>query len=293
MKKIFILIASLLLVFLTYSNSSAISFMKNIATHFSFGPSYSLTSPKIKENINPLGIKQPLVYIDHPIFQTYPNVWAYPSTEIIPNEGKNLYLTFDDGPSHVTSQILDILKTYDIKATFFVTCQTLVQTNDEHIAILKRIVDEGHLIGVHSYTHAYDLIYSSLDAYLADFDAILSFIIEHTGIRPNFFRFPGGSNTRFNKSIRDEVIQEMSNRGFEYYDWNVSVDDTVRTNKTPQDLINSFIRTLGNRDYAVVLLHDTGAKQHTADALPKIIDYAISKGYSFKALDGDCPPIHF
>ena len=135
-----------------------------------------------------------------------------------------MYLTFDDGPSARTLEILDILKEYNIKATFFILSDEKETSRD----IVKRIYDEGHSIGVHSSSHAYEKIYKSVDHFLSDFEICLEYIKDITGEAPNIFRFPGGSVNSYNKDICKELTDEMTRRGFTYFDWNVSGEDATK-----------------------------------------------------------------
>ena len=105
--------------------------------------------------------------------------------EFISNDNV-IYLTFDDGPSRNTIDILNILDKYNIKATFFVTGNE----SEQGIAVLKEIVKRGHTIGVHSYSHDYKKIYSNVDAFLDDFYKAFDYVYKNTGVKPTIFRFP-------------------------------------------------------------------------------------------------------
>jgi peptidoglycan/xylan/chitin deacetylase (PgdA/CDA1 family) len=149
------------------------------------------------------------------------------------DEKKVAYLTFDDGPSARTLEILSILREEDVKATFFVV------TQDADADILRRIAEEGHSIGIHTNSHKYKEIYASVEDYLDDFQAAYETIYEATSIKPEVFRFPGGSINAYNRSIYQELIAEMLRRGFLYYDWNISCMD-VDPNITPDRIIDSI-----------------------------------------------------
>lgn len=173
--------------------------------------------------------------------------------EVTPEPTKTMYLTFDDGPSEkYTETILDVLAKYDIKATFFLVGQN-VEKNPE---IAKRIVEEGHTIGIHCYSHAYDDLYDSVDGFVEDFEKAYNIIYETTGVEVKIFRFPGGSINAYNKHIYKDIITEMTNRGFTYYDWNASLEDSVRK-CTPEELVKSAVDTAMNRDRVILLAHDT------------------------------------
>ena len=138
-----------------------------------------------------------------------------------------VYLTFDDGPSENTKDILNILDKYNIKATFFVIGKETARGKQ----LLQEIVARGHSIGIHSYSHNYNQIYNSVDAYLEDFNNAFNYIYNSTGVKANIFRFPGGSINNYNSLIYKQIIAEMTRRGFVFYDWNVSGED-AKSNET-------------------------------------------------------------
>ena len=123
-----------------------------------------------------------------------------------------------------TQQLIDILGQYNVPATFFVVGKDTEQSRQW----MKQIVDEGHAIGVHSYTHSYRKIYDSVEAYLDDFAQEYHIIEDATGQAPQIFRFPGGSVNAYNKKVCKEIAEEMTSRGFIYYDWNASMEDAVK-----------------------------------------------------------------
>ena len=215
-----------------------------------------------------------------------------PPKEVVATEEKTIYLTFDDGPSDRTIEVLDILKEYDIKATFFVTCQQEIQTEEKYTNILKRIVEEGHTIGVHTYSHNYKDIYSSVDSFLKDFEMISDHILKHTGVTPNIFRFAGGSRNSFNKDTAQDIIDEMTSRGYVYYDWNVSAEDAVGK-VTEQQVINNIIQTMGKKTRAFVLMHDSEYMISTVNALNDIIQYGINQNYKFDKITNQTKPVKF
>lgn len=216
----------------------------------------------------------------------YPELYCQrPQKQYSPN--KTIFLTFDDGPSERTSEILDILKQKNIKATFFVTGKA----SNQGKALMKRIVDEGHTIGIHTYSHAFRQIYSSISAYLDDFNKIYNLIVSATGVKPTIFRFPGGSKNNFNKSIYRELITEMTRRGFDYFDWNLSAGDAVSRTPTPkQTCIKNILNSSNNYSHSVVLMHDLKPKYTTVQALPEIIDGLINQGFSFDKLTNAIDP---
>ena len=141
----------------------------------------------------------------------------------VPDKNEKVwYLTFDDGPNtEVTPKVLDTLKEYGAKATFFV----IYRDGEEEKALYKRIVEESHTLGIHSTTHNYTQIYASVESYLENFSKISNHLEEITGLKPEIFRFPGGSVNSYNKSVYQQIIAEMARRGYVYYDWNYSSGD--------------------------------------------------------------------
>ncbi|MBE6895093.1 MAG: polysaccharide deacetylase [Ruminococcaceae bacterium] len=203
-------------------------------------------------------------------------------------ETKTVYLTFDDGPSPRTLEILDILKEYNIKATFFILSDEKETSKD----IVKRIYNEGHTIGVHSASHSYEKIYKSVDHFLNDFEICFNYIKDIIGEAPNIFRFPGGSVNSYNKNICKDLVDEMTRRGFIYFDWNVSSDDAVK-GYTEESIYNNIINGCKSRKVSVVLMHDSAPKKATVAALKKAIPELISQGYVFDRLDETAQPTVF
>lgn len=201
---------------------------------------------------------------------------------------KTIYLTFDDGPSSVTPQILDILKREQVKATFFT-----IGKSDSYNSILKRIVKEGHTLALHSNTHDYKLIYSSIDAYFNDLYALQRRLQKITGVSPNIMRFPGGSSntvSQFNKGIMSHLTIEVMKRGFYYFDWNIGSEDTERIGSDA--IVRNVTESLGDASTYVVLMHDYELNQQTADALERIIKYGKSHGYRFDKITPITPAVH-
>lgn len=204
------------------------------------------------------------------------------------NAGKVVYLTFDDGPSPNTPRIISILNSYGIKATFFVK-------NTSYNGYMKDIVDNGNVIALHSYTHDYKKIYSSDEAFYQDLQDISDLVYLQTGVRSNIMRFPGGgSNTvskKYNPGIMTRLTQGVAERGYIYYDWNCSSGDAVK-NTVPKDTIVANCKKVPAAKNVIVLLHDTEAKGTTVEALPEIIEYYQSCGYTFSTITADTPPVH-
>lgn len=198
---------------------------------------------------------------------------------------KTMYLTFDDGPSaENTDAILDILKEKNVKATFFVIGENV----KKHPEVAKRIVEEGHTIGIHCYNHAYDTLYASVDSYIADFEAAQDIVYQVTGVEADIFRFPGGSINSFNEDVYLEIIEEMEKRGYTYYDWNASLEDVVSKNNPEQLIQNAKNSTLG-RKRIIMLAHDT--VENTALCLEALLDEFPE--YKMETLNASVKPIQF
>lgn len=182
-------------------------------------------------------------------------------------EGKKVYLTFDDGPSDNTEKILEILKKTKTKATFFVIGHT-----DEHSkAMYRRIYEEGHTLAMHSYTHQYQKIYQSVNAYKKDMTKLYNLLYDITGQKPKFIRFPGGSsNTVSNVDMKD-IILYTKKAGYTYFDWNVINGDATGQTLSDEQMINNVISGVDMYDSSVVLMHDCAGKEQTVRTLPAII----------------------
>ncbi len=203
-----------------------------------------------------------------------------------PSTGKTVYLTFDDGPSSYTPQILDTLDKYGVKATFF------VKNGGKYNYVMKDIVDRGHAIGLHTYSHDYAQIYASDKAYFNDLNKISDLVFEQTGVRSKIIRFPGGtSNTvskKYSKGIMTRISKSVKEQGYVYFDWNCSNGDAEGAT-TVQSQLNYCKQFPKSASTVVVLMHDT--KKATRDSLPKIIEYYKSCGFEFGVLTTSTPPI--
>ncbi|MCM1058499.1 MAG: N-acetylmuramoyl-L-alanine amidase [Firmicutes bacterium] len=198
---------------------------------------------------------------------------------------KTMYLTFDDGPSQDnTTAVLDILKEHNIKATFFVVGENV----RKHPEVARRIVEEGHTIGIHCNRHEYDVIYASVDSYLEDFQEAYDAVYEVTGVEVKLFRFPGGSINSYNEDVYEEIIAEMTERGFIYFDWNGCLEDAVAKN-TPEQLVENARKSTLGRKKVVMLAHDI--VYNTTLCLEELIDSFPE--YRFEPLTEDVKPIQF
>lgn len=202
------------------------------------------------------------------------------------NKPKTIYLTFDDGPGTQTQKILDTLNKYNVKATFFVTHQF-----PKYLDLIKSEHQSGHTVAVHTYTHKYENVYTSVDGYIDDFNKMNEIIKNYTGTYTNLFRFPGGSSNtvskKYSKGIVTQIANEMTKRGYYYFDWNVDSKDAAGANqkKVYDEVVNGVERCTT----CVVLMHDI--KVSTANALDDILATLTSKGYTFKTLSSSSPAI--
>lgn len=194
---------------------------------------------------------------------------------------KIAYLTFDDGPSENTFEVLDILQEKDIKATFFIVGREI---NEEGEDVLKRMINEGHTIGIHTYSHRCNEIYCSVERFLDDFNTVYQQIYDVTGERVNIYRFPWGSNNKYNKGIKDALIDEMERRGFSCYDWNVSADDSIGK-PSPYSILHNIKKDMKRDDHPIILMHDSKINDLTVKMLPEIISMIYEMGYEFDTLD--------
>lgn len=217
----------------------------------------------------------------------YPELYAQSHEWNTVNKDKVCYLTFDDGPSARTPEVLGILEKYGVKATFFVVGKDTEQSRQW----MRDIVEAGHTIGVHSFTHNYRKIYDSVEAWLDDFAQEYRLIEEATGASPQIFRFPGGSINAYNGHIYQEIASEMIRRGFVYFDWNRSNGDAVRKPPAAPVLARNALDKLGTSSRVIILMHDSRSHASTVEALPAIIEGYQSAGYSLEALTPEVRPI--
>lgn len=179
---------------------------------------------------------------------------------------RRVYLTFDDGPSSNTDRILDILERYGVKATFFVVGKE--NYNEQY----KRIVEEGHTLAMHSYSHVYADIYRSVDSYSQDLLKLHAYLYELTGVDTNIVRFPGGSSNTISRVDMRDLIAYLDENDMVYFDWNVSSGDATQTYISANQIADNVLRSIGNYNNAVVLFHDAAGKNSTVEALPTIIE---------------------
>lgn len=209
-----------------------------------------------------------------------------PPSQTPSNQKGTIYLTFDDGPKEgTTNVILDILKEEGVSATFFVT-------NSGPDYLIKREHDEGHTVGLHTASHNYQTVYKSVDSYYNDLKQVQDRVKRITGIESKIIRFPGGSSNtvskKYSKGIMTTLTKDVVNKGYRYYDWNISSGDAGETTSS-SGVYNNVIRSLSKNKVNMILMHDI--KPYTRDALRNIIRYGKNNGYTFAKITMSTPMV--
>ena len=199
---------------------------------------------------------------------------------------KRAYLTFDDGPSDQTGEILDILKEYDVKATFFV-----IGRNERYYPMYKRIVEEGHTLAIHSYSHEYSTIYASYDNFVNDVEELRKLLYDVTGVDCRYYRFPGGSSNRVTQVPVNDLIDYLDSEGLTYFDWNALNNDAVIAGQTPDQLVKNILKDALNYDDTIILMHDLDCCHETVESLLSLIEQLEEHGYEILPIDDDTPHI--
>lgn len=203
------------------------------------------------------------------------------------NERK-VYLTFDDGPSSYTNEILDILAEYEVEATFFV----VGKLDETSIAAYQRIVEEGHTLGMHSYSHKYDEIYQSVESYQQDLTRLQEYLYQITGVWSRYVRFPGGSSNKVSKVDMQDLVTYLDGSGITYFDWNVSSGDSAKGEVSVQTIVDNVMNNVEQYDNVVILMHDAASKKTTVEALPVIIEKLLGlEDTSLLKIDADAIPV--
>lgn len=201
--------------------------------------------------------------------------------------GKKVYLTFDDGPSIYTEEILDILQEENVKATFFVVAKD-ESYNDDY----NRIVSDGHTLAMHSYSHEYNKVYADLDSFKEDVDSIHDLLYDVTGVDVKYYRFPGGSSNTVSHVDIQSCISYLDEKGYTYFDWNALNGDAVTDKLTPEQLNDNIMKYVrNNQGDSVVLMHDMSARHTTVEALPELIHTLKEEGYELVPIDDDTIPV--
>lgn len=209
-----------------------------------------------------------------------------PDATVTNSNGKRVYLTFDDGPSIYTGQILDVLKANNIKATFFV-----IGREEEFYEYYKRIVDEGHTIGMHSYTHVYQDFYASKESFAEELTKLNDLIYNVTGTKSTIFRFPGGSSNSVSSLAVEEYIDYLNENDIDYYDWNSLSGDAVTNGLSPEQLVNNIMNDVSQNEDSIVLMHDLQTTHTTVESLQLLIDTLKTEGYEILPIDENTPLI--
>ena len=208
-----------------------------------------------------------------------------PRQETVDPGKRVIYLTFDDGPGPYTVALLDLLDSYDVQATFFVT-------DNSYRHLMKEITDRGHSIGVHSMSHRYRTIYASPEAFFDDLYGMQKIIEEQTGVKTWLMRFPGGSSNTvsgFNPGIMTTLTAAVEEAGFHYFDWNVDSDDAGRA-RDADTVLRNVTNGIVRQTASVVLQHDI--HRYSVDAVERILIWGFENGYTFLPLREDSPEIH-
>lgn len=203
---------------------------------------------------------------------------------------KTIYLTFDDGPSYLTNEILDILKEENVPATFFVTSQQI----DKYQNIIKREYTENHTVAIHTATHNYSYIYSSEQNYFNDLNEIRNKVFTIIGEKPRIIRLPGGSSNTISKKyspgIMTRITETLTHNDFYYYDWNI--DSMDASGCIDENQIYNNVITHLKSGTNIILMHDSPTKMTTVGALRDIIKYGKEGGYTFAKITKKTPQIH-
>ncbi|WP_061332015.1 polysaccharide deacetylase family protein [Clostridium botulinum] len=200
-------------------------------------------------------------------------------------ENKTIYLTFDDGPSTNTNKVLDTLNEYNVKATFFLIGNQIKDQEE----VVKRTQDEGHSIGLHTYTHDFKKIYSNNRTFIDEMLKCQEEIYRVTGTRPNIIRFPGGSVKRLNKGFK----KELEEKHFKVYDWNVDCQDGMKPKISPNRIFKKATESNVKDEPIILLMHCDYMQKNTCKALPEIIKFYKDKGYEFKTINNETPECYF
>ena len=199
------------------------------------------------------------------------------------------FLTFDDGPTERTPEILDILNKNGIKGTFFIVASQL-EGNAKLQGYVKRMADEGHVPAIHCYKHDYNTIYTSVDAYFEDLYKAQQLIYDACGVKPWVVRFPGGSSTaktycqKLSKSdsTYEQIMRRLEAEGFLVADWTADTNDWRSKATTSSILaeVNTYAKARSTKSYTykcvVVLMHH---KAVTVQSLQQVID--LFQNYSY------------
>lgn len=193
-------------------------------------------------------------------------------------------LTFDDGPSKTTPDVLSALNAAGVHATFFVVA---TDYNEKYLPLLTEAAAAGHQIALHSASHEYSDIYRSSEAYWADITLLKERIAPYVNAESiRYLRFPGGSTNTVSrryggKGLMKQLKSEVEQKGFQWVDWNVCAEDAVGGHPSADTIYRNVVRETGEQTDCVVLMHDSSSTRTTAEALPDIIRWYADNGYTF------------
>ena len=206
------------------------------------------------------------------------------SPEPEPMPEKWVCLTFDDGPSKTTPDVLSALNRAGVKATFFVVA---TGNNDKYLPLISEAAAAGHQIALHSASHEYSDIYGSSEAYWADIALLKERIVPYVDAESiRYLRFPGGSTNTVSRryggrELMKQLKSEVEQKGWQWVDWNVCAEDAVGGHPSADTIYRNVVRETGQQTNCIVLMHDSASTRTTAEALPDIIQWYADNGYTF------------
>ncbi len=227
------------------------------------------------------------VYVDSKVLTNSNTIVEEPD---IVKEEKVVYLTFDDGPSVYTDDIIDVLNSYQVNGTFFV----VGKEDSNSIELYEEIINNGNSLGIHTYSHEFSNVYSSVENFSNEILSLKEVLYDSTGVNINLFRFPGGSSSPALYSYGcepKEFIEYLNSEGYVYFDWNVSSGDGAAKTLTTKKIVSNVLDGVEGKSVSVVLMHDSPAKETTLEALPIIIDSLLKSGYEIKPLTENVDPV--
>ena len=193
-------------------------------------------------------------------------------------------LTFDDGPSKTTPEVLAALDAAGVHGTFFVVA---TDYNEKYLPLLTEAVSAGHQIALHSASHEYSDIYRSSDAYWEDIALLKERIAPYVDAESiRYLRFPGGSTNTVSrryggKGLMKQLKAEVEQKGWHWVDWNVCAEDAVGGHPSAGTIYRNVVHETGQQTNCIVLMHDSSSTHTTAEALPDIIRWYADNGYTF------------
>lgn len=207
------------------------------------------------------------------------------------DDKKYVFLTFDDGPTKLTSDILDILKEKDVKATFFILGMRLEDEGSDKL--VKREIEEGHSIANHSYTHDLKKLYPKnkldIEYFMEEFQKTNISLRNILGeeFDTKVLRLPGGYNSRvyYNDPNLTAFNERLKNDGdIVSIDWNALNGDAEGKPYTEEKMLQYVKDSSNGKNKVVILMHDSYGKNKTVKILPQVIDYFKEQGYEFKTI---------